>query len=555
MADGPRPFQPKDPGFKVDDPTVLSEKFEKKGPVFVIEESWPDPTRAVGVTLSDEQEIDEDTPRFGHACCHAVRPNPLDTEFPGGRPEPYVVDQTILKPTMLIGVWLALAGIAGTLAWILSYNNLPIGAIASAAVAGGVVLYIFLSFLIANGAQKNIRLQAVRHIDEANIERGRIFHATLDTGGSFIPGSLRVTVTDQNAPGIRPVEHPQVPAGGSVKYRVRPQARGLVSFKGLEVEVRSGDGLWQQERQYRFRTTIQVAPSLSAVSWNATLSGYVPFGLGTPDFLVKLYRDVETEINRPYMPGDRMKDIDWKRMAISNQMVIRRRESESETTILLAFDMGATMLMDQAGFRNVDLAVEVATELMTWGLRRNHEVGLIAFNENEIVDHVRPTRAKIQIKTLQEHVRYLADHHLPEEGEKPPKIRITGNPENLRMGLGYGLKQRNTAGITVILFSDMQSIHEDIVQGLSKAAESGQRVLSLFMAGPKLRPVSAKGLATEIRGEDHTNKMRELLLARGVQFIELNPYDHDTSLLTEEEMEVMVEGWDSSHPEEAGATT
>lgn len=483
-------------------------------------------------------EVPKDSVNFEHVCCRAVRPNPDDPDPDGAviatRAEPYLTFQGPVKPTARFGVFLVVVSLAFVAAFVLSLFGLDIGILIAVGVGLAVLLYMAASLLIVRSAMRGIQLAATRHVMEPKLERGKLFHATLDTAGSRIPGSVHARISDQQAPGLRPVEQPLLEGAGKISYMVRPQGRGLLTFAGLDVAITSSDGMWISDQKWALRTTVEVAPSLPAITWKALVTGYAPFDQSTPSSVVKLYRDIETEVVRDLAAGDKLRDVNWKLFSRLGKMIVRQRTTEGETTILFIIDGTQTMMLDQAGYRNLDMAVEVAQEMAEAGLRRNHEVGLLAFNEQCILDHVRPTRAKIQIKRIIKHLQNLANHHVPGEGEDPVEVIILGDPENLRLGLGQGLKQRNTANMTVIFFTDLQQTPEEIVQGISKAAQSGTRVAIMLMPSPKLKPVvGGKSDDLELRGIAHTNRMRELLIANGCEFMELNPNSDDFALRAE----------------------
>lgn len=492
-----------------------------------------------GAPLPEDVWLPADAVTFEHACCKAVRANPDDPNAPTGIPEPYLTWQGPVHARPAVGIMLGAAGLILGLA-LLDFalsNFVPAWLDYSAMGLGGaVLLYLLVSRMAFGASSRKLKVAGTRHILDEKLERGKLFHARLDTQGTVIPGMLSATITDTLSPGLRPVEEPRLDGQGSIHYKVRPQGRGLLTFAGLTVKTRS-PLLWRRESEWRLRTTVEVLPSLTAGSWRAILSGYVPFGLGAPKSLISLYREVEHEVVKDFSLGDRPKDIDWKYFARTGgeKMVIRRRWVDPEVSILMLFDCGASMTIDQAGFRTLDMAIELGEEFATYGLRRNHEVGLLAFDETRVIDHVRPTRKKIQMKALKEHMRFVADHHLAEEGEKPLEVRITGDPENLRMGIANGLKQRSTAGLTILLFSDLQTTPEEIVQQVAKAANSGMKACVLLLPPPRLAPVmpfadKAAQEEEERRSVEHTNRMRELLLGNGVDFQEVHPEDAELSL-------------------------
>ncbi|MHB8633301.1 MAG: DUF58 domain-containing protein [Thermoplasmatota archaeon] len=507
-----------------------------------------------GATVPEDTWLPAESVAFEHACCKAVRPNPDDPDVPSGPPEPYLTWQSPVRATAASGILILGAGLLLATGVVLRiFDIADVVDYFLMGVAAVLFVYLILSRISFGITAKRLEVAATRHIMDEKLERGKLFHARLDTLGTRVPGMLRARILDKISPGLRPIDEPRVDGQGSIHYKVRPQGRGLLTFDGLSVELRS-PVLWRQDRDYRLRTTVEVLPSLVAGSWRAILSGYVPFGLSAPQSLVKLYREVEHEQVKDFGLGDRPKDIDWKYFARSgsDKLIVRRRWTEPEQSILMAFDCGASMTVDQAGFRTLDMALELAHEFLTYGLRRNHEVGLFAFDETHVIDHVKPTRKKTQAAAVVEHLRHVGNHHLREPGEKPVKIQMTGDPQNLRMGISNALKQRQTAMMTVLLFSDLQTTPEEIVQAVSKAATSGMRACVFLLPPPKLMPIHAhKKLQDQIeeqqgqaederRSIDHTNRMRELLLANGVDFQEIHPEDAELALekeLTPEQMQ------------------
>ncbi len=476
---------------------------------------------------------------FEHICCQAVRPNPFDPEIDAQDEappkEPYLVRASAIRPAAGFALVIFFMGIAGLGAVMAGFAGVTWGIWTGGGVAGILFAYAIVSYASMRSAAGAIEVEATRHVMEPVVERGKLFHVALDTQASRIPGGLVVEITDMHSPGLRPVERPRLAGLGRLDYMVRAQGRGLLTFKGLELWVRSRDRLWSQEREYRYRTTIEASASVPAVAFRARLTGAALMPQNMPQHIIKLYKDVESEITRAFGPGDRLRDVDWKRAAISGQLITRQRSQEGEQTVLLTMDTSRSMLQDQAGFRNLDLAVEFAQEFMEVGLRRNHEVGMLAFNEEEIVDHVRPARKKIQGRRLTLHLRSLAGHHLPEDGEEPLETHVIGNPENLLVGLQQGIRQRQTQLLTIIVFTDLRTIPEEIAQGLARAATNGQRVVVMLLPPPKFKPVvpgreDDEEDEDERRGAEHMLRLRELMMGQGVQFLEINPRDEDLKL-------------------------
>lgn len=507
------------------------------------EEEWEEATPLVtGHALTEPTDA---SLQFSHACCAAVRPNPVEMSTEPGkegqretRKEPYLLSAGLIKPTQRLGLALVVEGLFVA---VMAYAAVQAQLVALS-ISGGLALagliYMIISYSTAKSGMTKVVPAVTRHIADELIERGKLFICRMDTAGTQTAG-LRVRIREQKAPGLRPVELPIVKAGESLAYRVRPQAKGMASFSGVDLIVESKDGLWMQEQSWRVRTTVEIAPSGPGLMWRSLVTGYAPFDPGHPPSVVKLFREIEYEITREFREGDKMRDVNWK---LTNRldrgdgkppMMVRKRWSDGETTILLVIDSGSSMVEDQAGYRNIDLAVEIAQEFAAAALPRNHEVGLLAFDEDQVLDHVRPTRSKIQRKLLDRHFVAIADHDIPEEREEPLEMTLAGDPTNLRLSMSNALKQRSTSSMTLVVFTDLQTTPEEVAQILAKQASSGQKVVVMLLPSPKLRgvvPGRSRDEQPELRGKAHVNRMRELLIANGCEFAEINPSDEEFSL-------------------------
>src|SRR3954469_21964343 len=89
-------------------------------------------------------------------------------------------------------------------------------------------------------------------------------------------------------------------------------------------------------------------------------------------------RSMEFDDLRPYVPGDDVRDIDWKATARSGTVLIKRFVSEKHHKILLVADAGRNMTALAAGGepkRDVAEAILGAFGLITLG--RSDEIGMV----------------------------------------------------------------------------------------------------------------------------------------------------------------------------------
>ncbi|AFM15467.1 hypothetical protein Mycch_0649 [Mycolicibacterium chubuense NBB4] len=111
-------------------------------------------------------------------------------------------------------------------------------------------------------------------------------------------------------------------------------------------------------------------------------------------------RTLEFDELRPYVPGDDVRDIDWKASARSGSVLIKRFVSEKHHKILLVADTGRNMTAPApSGERKSDVALHIlgAVGLITLG--RSDEIGMV-YGDAGGSARVRQRRGENHIESL-----------------------------------------------------------------------------------------------------------------------------------------------------------
>ncbi|MEZ0350590.1 DUF58 domain-containing protein [Mycobacterium sp. pR1184] len=89
-------------------------------------------------------------------------------------------------------------------------------------------------------------------------------------------------------------------------------------------------------------------------------------------------RSMEFDDLRPYVPGDDVRDIDWKASARSGSVLIKRFVSEMHHKILLVADAGRNMsALAPSGECKRDIAAHIMGAVGLIGLRRSDQIGMV----------------------------------------------------------------------------------------------------------------------------------------------------------------------------------
>lgn len=89
---------------------------------------------------------------------------------------------------------------------------------------------------------------------------------------------------------------------------------------------------------------------------------------------VRLGHDVEFADYKPYSPGDALRDLDWRVLARSDRMVVRRYQAETELACTIVFDASADLGSTP---RKFEQAVTLAATLAVFCSLDGEPVGLV----------------------------------------------------------------------------------------------------------------------------------------------------------------------------------
>ncbi|MGV0743383.1 DUF58 domain-containing protein [Mycolicibacterium sp. XJ870] len=119
-------------------------------------------------------------------------------------------------------------------------------------------------------------------------------------------------------------------------------------------------------------------------------------------------RSLEFDELRPYVPGDDVRDIDWKATARSGHTLIKRFVSEKHHKILVAVDAGRnTAALAPSGELKRDVALNIIGGIGLMTLPRSDEIGMVLGDRRGCVD-IRLRRGETHIESMLHRVHHHA---------------------------------------------------------------------------------------------------------------------------------------------------
>ncbi|RAV17925.1 DUF58 domain-containing protein [Mycolicibacterium sp. GF69] len=111
-------------------------------------------------------------------------------------------------------------------------------------------------------------------------------------------------------------------------------------------------------------------------------------------------RSLEFDDLRPYVPGDDVRDIDWKASARSGHVLIKRFVSEKHHKVLLVADAGRNMTaLTPSGEVKHDVAVNILGAFGLITLGRSDQIGMV-FGDVRGCVNIRQRRGETHIESL-----------------------------------------------------------------------------------------------------------------------------------------------------------
>ncbi|MGV8932916.1 MAG: DUF58 domain-containing protein [Luteimonas sp.] len=242
--------------------------------------------------------------------------------------------------------------------------------------------------------------EIVREIPEAlpiGIERDVSLH--LESG----PHRQRVDVCDLYPGGWEAQGLPrrlQLPARtvSSVRYRLRPTARGDFSFEGVQLRLLSPLRLWRQSRIAGVPQRVRVFPNFAPLTRFALLSAEQASRMVGAH--IKRRRGEGTDFHqmREYRVGDSLRQIDWKATARARKLISREYQDEKNQQLIVVLDTGRRMLARDGALAHFDHALDASLLVSYLALRQGDAVGLFATGGEQ--RWVAPQRSLGAIDTL-----------------------------------------------------------------------------------------------------------------------------------------------------------
>lgn len=109
-----------------------------------------------------------------------------------------------------------------------------------------------------------------------------------------------------------------------------------------------------------------------------------------------LGRSADFAEHRAYMPGDDIRQIDWRVFARTDRFYVKQFEADTNTSFTILLDISRSMAFGSEGITKLDYARYLAASLAVFSQKQRDRIGLVTFDE-DIVDFVPPSAKHLEI--------------------------------------------------------------------------------------------------------------------------------------------------------------
>jgi len=289
-----------------------------------------------------------------------------------------------------------LAGMAAVL-FIYSYlySNLL-----SALCGSGLLFYLAYRRLEFDDLRRKIRIGLKRELLEKVAHRGSRTNVRVEVradetvGVKMSDGIPKEFKLDSGDTLIEGTLHPESPL--STTYGVMPQERGYFRFPPVEIILREARDLFTGPVIKDPGTVVLVQASkreLKMAHLMARRKHFEITGRAGSD-LSRTHRSDFKSI-RDYMPGDRFRDIDWKAGSRLTKLMTKEFETETNLPTMIMVDSSLSMRELVSKRTKLDHAISLAIQIALILDSKSHPVGFVAFDENKVLDSVKPARGRV----------------------------------------------------------------------------------------------------------------------------------------------------------------
>ena len=247
----------------------------------------------------------------------------------------------------------------------------------------GSLVILLLALLDLTGYLRQSSVTVTRQVNDS-LSLGSWSQVTLNLTHEF-PRPTRVTIADHPPPECAVSDtrwHTtlQPDQGTSTHYRIQPNARGDLSFRGVDLLYPSGLGLWEFRRFKKVTSTVKVFPNYAAMKQFSMFT----LSQRTHQMGIRLQHKrgegLEFHQLREFRQGDSLRQINWNSSAKFRKLISKEYQEETNQEIVFLLDCGRKMRSQDGELSHFDHALNGMLLMAYVALKQGDGIGCLSFS-------------------------------------------------------------------------------------------------------------------------------------------------------------------------------
>ncbi len=193
-----------------------------------------------------------------------------------------------------------------------------------------------------------------------------------------------------------------------LKYSVQANERGHYSFDGVRITLKDKSKLFRYSLERPLVSDIRVHSGTDTIKKAKAVAerGKFKKEAKARKSAVNVWSH-EFENIREYLPGDRLKDIEWKSTSRLSKLMTKVYENETSVPSIILLDCSKSMRKTKGDRSKIDHGISLSLQLTKMLSSWDHPVGLLAFDEHRVLTDITPSSSREQFDRIFNALLYI----------------------------------------------------------------------------------------------------------------------------------------------------
>jgi uncharacterized protein (DUF58 family) len=196
-----------------------------------------------------------------------------------------------------------------------------------------------------------------------------------------------------------------------IKYSIISTERGTHDFSITKIKLLDKNKLFQCNIDAKLISKIRVDDNIDVIIKSKAISkrDKLRLAIKAKDEKTKI-RGHEFDRIRSYLPGDSLKDIEWKTTSRLLKLMTKVYEEETTIPVSILLDCSKSMRKTTGKKSKMDHSIKLSFQLIKIFQGWEHPIGLIAFDEYKILFNITSSTNKMQIERIYKQLRNIPEN-------------------------------------------------------------------------------------------------------------------------------------------------